>query len=71
MVRPIEPKALRLKAYRFQLQPEPAQAASLMAWSHALRFLWNWMLAQRRDAYQASEGRVRVSYGDQSAQLRR
>ncbi len=69
MVRPMEPKAVRLKAYRFQLQPEPAQAAALLAWSHALRFLWNWMLAQRRDAYQASEGRVRVSYGDQSAQL--
>src|SRR5271165_5596630 len=69
MVRPIESKAVRFKAYRCQLQPEPAQAASLQAWSHALRFLWNWMLAQRRDSYQASEGRVQVSYGDQSAQL--
>jgi putative transposase len=69
MVRPIEPKVLRLKAYRFELQPRPAQAASLAAWSHALRFLWNWMLAQRRDAFKASEGRVRVSYYDQAAQL--
>jgi putative transposase len=69
MARPIEPKALRLKAYRFHLQPKPAQAASLVAWSHALRFLWNWMLAQRRDAFKASEGRVRVSYNDQAAQL--
>jgi putative transposase len=69
MVRPIEPKILRLKAYRFQLQPKPAQTASLVAWSHALRFLWNWMLAQRRDAFEASEGRVRVSYNDQAAQL--
>jgi putative transposase len=69
MVRPIEPKTLRLKAYRFRLQPDSAQAASLAAWSHALRFLWNWMLAQRRDAFRASEGRVRVSYYDQAAQL--
>jgi putative transposase len=69
MVRPIESKILRLKAYRFQLQPKPAQAEALLAWSHALRFLWNWMLAQRRDAFKASEGRVRVSYHDQAAQL--
>jgi putative transposase len=69
MVRPIEPTILRLKAYRFVLQPKPAQAASLHAWSHTLRFLWNWMLAQRRDAFTASEGRVRVTYHDQAAQL--
>ena len=69
MVRPIEAETVRLKAYRFQLQPELAQAASLFAWSHALRFLWNWMLAQRRDAFRASEGRVRVSYHHQAAQL--
>ncbi|HXN48031.1 MAG TPA: transposase [Bryobacteraceae bacterium] len=69
MVRPIESKILRLKAYRFQLQPDAAQAASLLDWSHALRFLWNWMLAQRRDAFKASEGRVRVSYHEQAAQL--
>jgi len=65
----MESKTLRLKAYRFQLQPKPAQAASLVAWSHALRFVWNWMLAQRRDAFKASEGRVRVGYNDQAAQL--
>jgi len=35
----------------------------------ALRFLWNWMLAQRRDAYQASEGRIRIGYYEQNAQL--
>ena len=27
------------------------------------------MLAQRSDAYQASEGRVRINYHDQAAQL--
>jgi putative transposase len=69
MVRPIESKVLRLKAYRFQLQPTPEQTAFLFAWSHGLRFLWNWMLAQRRDAFKASEGRVRVNYYDQADQL--
>jgi putative transposase len=60
---------LRIKAYRFRLQPTAVQAGSLRAWSGSLRFLWNWMLAQRRDAFRASEGRVRVSYYDQAAQL--
>ena len=60
---------LRLKAYRFRLQPTPAQALDLGNWSHALRFLWNWMLAQRKDTYEASEGRVKVGYTSQAAQL--
>ena len=60
---------LQLKAYRFQIQPSASQAGALSEWSHALRFLWNWMLAQRRDAYQASEGRVSVGYCEQAGQL--
>jgi putative transposase len=60
---------LRIKAYRFRLQPTAVQAAALHAWSGALRFLWNWMLAQRRDAFRGSEGRVRINYFDQAAQL--
>jgi putative transposase len=62
-------RMLRLKAYRFRLQPTPSQARQLADWSHSLRFVWNWMLAQRRDAYRASEGRVKVGYGEQAAQL--
>lgn len=60
---------LRIKAYRVRLQPTASQAAALHAWAGSLRFLWNWMLAQRRDAFKASEGRVRVNYNDQAAQL--
>ena len=60
---------LRLKAYSYRLQPTPTQLAELAAWSGALRFLWNWMLAQRSDSYKASEGRVKVGYGEQAAQL--
>jgi putative transposase len=60
---------LRFKAYRFRLEPTVLQARSLHAWSGALRFLWNWMLAQRRDAFRGSEGRVRINYFDQASQL--
>ena len=60
---------LRIKAYRFRLEPSEIQARSLHAWSGSLRFLWNWMLAQRRDAFRGSEGRVRINYFDQAAQL--
>ncbi len=61
---------LRIKAYRFRLEPTAMQARSLLAWSGGLRFLWNWMLAQRRDAFRGSEGRVRINYFDQASQLR-
>jgi putative transposase len=60
---------LRIKAYRFRLEPTSIQAGSLHAWSGSLRFLWNWMLAQRRDAFGASEGRMRINYYDQAMQL--
>lgn len=58
-----------LKAFRFALEPNTAQKEALSSWAPALRFLWNWMLAQRRDAYKASEGRVRIGYNEQAAQL--
>ena len=58
-----------LKAYRFALEPNLAQEAALSAWAPSLRFLWNWMLAQRRDTYKASEGRVHIGYAAQAAQL--
>jgi len=60
---------VRFKAHRFRLQPSRQQEAFLCSWSGGLRFLWNWMLAQRRDAFSASEGRVRVRYAEQAAQL--
>jgi putative transposase len=59
----------RIKAYRFRLEPTSERARSLHSWSGALRFLWNWMLAQRRDAFRGSEGRVRINYYDQASQL--
>jgi putative transposase len=57
------------KAFRFALEPSADQAKTLASWAPALRFVWNWMLAQRRDAYRASEGRVSVGFAEQCAQL--
>jgi len=57
------------KAFRFALEPTPSQEAALSAWGPALRFLWNWMLSQRSEAYKASEGRVHIGYAAQCAQL--
>jgi putative transposase len=58
-----------LKAYRFALEPNPAQEAAMSAWGSSLRFLWNWMLAQRSESYKASEGRVKIGYIEQANQL--
>jgi putative transposase len=58
-----------ITAYRFALEPNRAQESALSSWQGPLRFLWNWMLQQRRDTYIGSEGRVRVSYEDQANQL--
>lgn len=57
------------KAFRFALEPNPAQEAALCSWAPAQRFLWNWMLAQRSDSYTASEGRVKLGYTQQAGQL--
>jgi putative transposase len=56
------------KGYRFVLELSAAQAKTLAAWAPTLRFLYNWMLAQRRDAYKASEGRMRIGYHEQASQ---
>ena len=57
------------KAFRYTLESTRMQDEALQAWAPALRFVWNWMLAQRRDAYKASEGRVKLGYHEQAAQL--
>jgi hypothetical protein len=45
-----------IAAYRFALEPNRAQESALSSWQGPLRFLWNWMLQQRRDTYIGSEG---------------
>jgi putative transposase len=44
------------RAYRFALDPSPAQQRSLASHAGAARFAWNWGLARCRDRY-AAEGR--------------
>jgi putative transposase len=44
------------QAYRFALDPTPAQARALASHAGAARFAWNWGLAACRDRY-AAEGR--------------
>lgn len=44
------------QAYRFALDPSPAQRRMLASHAGATRFAWNWGLAQCRERYQA-EGR--------------
>ncbi len=36
------------KGFRYRIYPTPEQAGRLLAWEHALRFLWNLALDQRR-----------------------
>lgn len=44
------------KAYRFALDPTPAQHRALRSHAGAARFAWNWGLATCKDRYDA-EGR--------------
>ena len=44
------------QAYRFALDPSPAQARALRSHAGAARFAWNWGLARSRERYDA-EGR--------------
>jgi putative transposase len=52
---PGQPVAV-VQAYRFALQPTPAQQRALRSHAGAARFAWNWGLAQCRERY-AAEGR--------------
>lgn len=55
------------KAYQYRFYPTPEQAQLLARTFGCTRFVYNWALAMRRDAYQ-KEGK-RLSYGDTSAAL--
>ena len=56
------------RAYKFRLRPTARQHIALQACVDGHRELYNAALQERRDAWRAS--RTRISYGDQSAQLR-
>jgi putative transposase len=55
------------RAYRYRFYPTPAQAAILARTFGAARYVYNWALRLRTDAYY--ERQERVSYADTSAAL--
>ncbi|HEX2321630.1 MAG TPA: helix-turn-helix domain-containing protein, partial [Streptosporangiaceae bacterium] len=50
------------QAYRFALEPTPAQKRALRSHAGASRFAWNWGLSRCRERY-AAEGRWYSSAG--------
>lgn len=56
------------RSYKFRMRPTARQHAALAACVESHRELYNAALQERRDAWRHT--RTRVSYGDQSAQLR-
>jgi len=47
--------ALVRKGFRYRIYPTPAQAARLIEWDHALRFLWNLALEQHHQHHRAAK----------------
>lgn len=56
-----------VRSYRYRLKPTRAQAATLVAWLHLTRELYNAALQERRDAWQKQ--RVRVTAFEQMRAL--
>jgi len=55
------------KVYRFRMEPTQAQAEALLRMAGARRFVWNWGLARRKEAY-AATGKG-LTYNQQAAEL--
>ena len=58
---------LQKRAYRYRFYPTPEQVAVLARTFGSARFVYNWALRLRTDAYY--ERQERVSYADTSAAL--
>jgi len=59
--------AVHRKVYRFRMEPTRAQAEALLRMAGARRFVWNWGLARRKEAY-AATGKG-LTYNQQAAEL--
>ena len=44
-----------LKSYRYRLDPTPSQRALFRQTAGAVRFVWNWGLAQRKALWEATQ----------------
>lgn len=51
-------RGMAVLTYRYRLYPTPAQETKLRAWLESLRLLYNFALAERRDAYKAKQRSV-------------
>lgn len=54
--------------YCYRLEPSPEQAASLLQFAGARRWIWNWGLARKREHYAASK--QSLSYNDLAGELK-
>lgn len=59
--------AVHRKVYRFRMEPTRAQGEALLRMAGARRFVWNWGLARRKEAY-AATGKG-LTYNQQAAEL--
>lgn len=59
--------AVHRKVYRFRMEPTQAQSDALLRMAGARRFVWNWGLARRKEAY-AATGKG-LTYNQQAAEL--
>jgi putative transposase len=59
--------AVYRKVYRFRMEPTRAQGEALLWMAGARRFVWNWGLARRKEAYAAT--RKGLTYNQQAAEL--
>jgi putative transposase len=59
--------AVHRKVYRFRMEPTRAQGEALLGMAGARRFVWNWGLARRKEAY-AATGKG-LTYNQQAAEL--
>lgn len=55
------------KVYRFRMEPTAAQGDVLLRMAGARRYVWNWGLARRKEAYAATE--KGLTYNQQAAEL--
>ncbi|MGK0617904.1 RNA-guided endonuclease InsQ/TnpB family protein [Meiothermus cerbereus] len=59
--------AVHRKVYRFRIEPTQTQAEALLRMAGARRFVWNWGLARRKEAY-AATGKG-LTYNQQATEL--
>ncbi len=59
--------AVHRKVYRFRMEPTQAQAEALLRMAGARRFVWNWGLARRKEAYAATG--TGLTYNQQATEL--